>query len=671
MKKIVLLLILVLSSQITHAAKLEDYLDRKEIQKKIRETIADQDISFRVDLGDVDLVEGVNLSGKYRYDVEASYINKYYTRVDKWDVKAGINVGEILKEAVDLPFSFSINRNTSFFFVRQFPKKSEAIKALPYTPLKLPLTAKAALNHLNVGDFVSMPANLNVAVGVQASTSVVSPVIINANVGSFFVLSGEFTIQVFKMDETHVRLKLLTKRGRDSAVSTGVGASFNVFGIRLLDKQIDRLFERDLVQLGWSYNPGAQFIIDYVFDLKDKDAQAAYNQILSTTMKFKDLIVADMLNARDLKDKLISSYEKADDIFNADRNRDPKDRRVQRIFKGFNNYKGHTTHLKFSLLVSSYTKDKTFTESKVTFIDKKEKNLEFYYPTFSKYMETHFGKWFFELKDQSFQNNFGLIPRFNTEDSFGKNPDIGLTFERKDRYFTAYEQKAVERFMITQIPAVFAKDIDFSQWEDGVKKIDSRIFFQLVLKAQGFNYLKNIPAAVLRKKLAEYVESKKQLHVIDEQEEIDNDGTIDSAENLSRVEKLKDFLFINRFIEKERLDSLAANLTRILNNQNSSSEEKLNKLVSLNEFGVFERLGVGFLISLLPQDKLTELVYLKLDMIGKDLKPINVEVGTLNYRALYKELTQIQSRLSNRGYDLRLSDDDIEMADLDIDGLPN
>jgi hypothetical protein len=469
MKKLLIILLAALSlhANTSQAAKLEDYLDRKEVQKKIREAIADQDISFGVDLTNTDLVDGINLSTKYSYDVEASYINKSYSRVDKWDVNTGINVGEVLKNVVDIPFSFSVNRNSSFFFVRQFPLKKDAIKAIPYTPAKLPLNAKKALENLQTGDFVSMPANLSVAVGVSAATSMVSPILMSASTGAYYVLSGEFTIQVFKIDESHVRLKLLTKRGRDSGATGSVGLSFNLFGIRVLDHQVDRLFDRDLAQLGYSYNPGAQFILDYVFDLKNKEAQEAYNQIISSTFKFKDLVVADMIDAHDLKDKLISSYEKADALADADQTIEPKARRVQRIFKGFNNYSGHTRHLKFSLLITGYTKDRTFTESKVTFIDKKENNLEFYYPTYNKYIESHFGKWIFDLKDQSSQSNFGLIPRFKLEDAKVKNPDLGLTFERKDRFFTPSEQRTVEKFMIAQIPSVIAKKIDFSQWRDG------------------------------------------------------------------------------------------------------------------------------------------------------------------------------------------------------------
>ena len=659
MKKLLIILFtsLCLYSASSNAAKLEDFLDRKEIQRKIKESIADQDINFGVDIFGKELINGINASSKYNFSVEASNHNKLYTRVDKWDLNLGINVGTILKDLVDVPFSFSINRNNSLFFVRQFHTKLDAVKAIPYTPAKLPLNADLALKNLKVGDFVSMPANLSVAVNLSASTVIVSPVIVNANTGIYYVVSGEFTVQVYKLDDSHVRLKLISKRGRDNGGTAGVGISFNLFGLKIIDNQIDRLLERDLAQVGISYNPGAQFIVDYIFDLKNPEAKDAYNKILSSTFKFRDLIVSDIIDASDLKDKLISSYEKADSIYDEDKNLDPKDRRVQRIFKGFDNYRGHTRHLKFSMLITGYTKDRTFTESRVTFIDKNEKNLEFFYPTYSKYVETHMGKWLFELKDQNFQNNFGLIPIYNAEDSKLKNPDIGLTFERKDRYFTKFEQKSVVKFMVTEIPDEIVKNIDFSEWRDGVTKLDSRIFLHLVLKGDSFPYLKNIPLETMKEKLLEFIKEKSKYHILDENADDAN------------FAKIKDFLLINRFIEKERVINLAASITEILKTENA--EEMTKKLVALNEFGLFDKVGLGFLISLLPQDKLADLVYVKLEVIAKNLKPINAEFGTLKYRVLYNELNQIQSRLSNRSNDLTLSDDDRNIEDTDIEALTN
>lgn len=658
MKKIFFLLGVLLSLQIKtlQAAKLEDFFDKKEIKKKAAEIIASQDINFGLDLAKLSPIDGLEFKSKYQYDVEASNVANMYTRIDKWDVNTGINIGEVLKDLVDIPFSFSIGRNSSFYFVRQFPKQWAALKAIPYTPQKLPLTANLALKNLNVGDFVSIPANLNVAVSAQASTSMVSPVVLSANASVFYVLSGEFIIQVYKLDETHVRLKLITKRGTSVGGSAGAGISFKVFGIKIIDSQIDHQFDRDLAQLGYSFNPGSQFILDYVFNLADPDARTAYNQIVSTTFKFKDFVVADMVNAKDLRDRLISSYEKAEFLFEADKHLDVKARRVQRIFEGFNSYKGHTRHLKFALLVTSYKKDNTFTDAKITFVDKKENNLEFYYPTFTKYIKDSFGRWGLDIQEEISYNHFGLIPKFNLEDSTLRNPDLGVTFERKDDLFSTAEQQIVKRFMVNQIPAPLAKNIDFSEWSDGSKKRASRIFFQLVIKAQGFPYLRDIPEDVLEKKLLTY--AKEKGNIFYEDEDTDN----------SLLDKFNNFFFFNKHLKKERLKLLASSLSKTLKIENS--EVMLKKLVGLNEYGVFDKLGVGFLISLLPQDKIKDLAYLKLEMVAKGVKPINTEVGALNYRVLYNELTQIQSRLTNRGYDLSLSEEDRQMGDIEIEPLP-
>ncbi len=662
MKKSTFVLALVLTSlgfnaPVVKADGLNELFDRKEAQKKVKEIIANQDINFGANLGDINLIDGVNLSTKYSYDVQSSYINKFYTRIDKWDLNAGINVGEVLKELVDIPFSFSVSRNNSFFFVRQFPTKKEAILSIPYTPLKLPLTAKLALKNLNKGDFVSMPANLNIGVSLSNSTSYALPVIVNASASIYGVISGEFTIQVFKLDDTHVRLKLITQRSRGTGSNYSMGMNFDFCAIQIINKQIEKVFEKDLIKLGFSKTPQSQFILDYIFDLSDQKAQEAYDQILNSSFKFKDILVTEqILNAKELKDKLISSYEKADQIANEDKDLDPVKKRIQRIFKGFNSSTGHARHIKLSLLLSSYQKDSTYTESKVTFIDKNEKNLEFFYPTYSRYMETHLGqKWIFDLKDQSFQNNFGLIPRFNLEDSKEKNPEVGFTYERKDRYFTSSEQKAVEKFLLGQIPTSMLGEINFDDWRDGIKKTDSRIFLQLILKAQGFPFLKNIPEEELRKKLIDYVDERQQVHVID------------MSKSDTALDNLKDFLFISRFIKISQLNLLARSISKILKNEDNNAETMLTKLVGLNEFGLFDRIGVGFLISLLPKDKLNELVYVKLEMSGKDLNPISVEKGSLNYRALYKELTSIQSRISNRSYDLRITDEDRELENKDIE----
>jgi hypothetical protein len=647
-----LALVVTFATTTSSFAGINDFLEKKEIKGKIRDEIARLDIGFSGDIFDIDLAHGVGLSTKYKYEVEPSYMDKFYTRIDKWDVKADINVGDIVENFVELPLSFSVARQRSFFFVRQFKTQKEALIALPYTPKRIPVNGDAALKNLAVGDFVSMPASLTLAVGAGLSTTTSAPVIIGAKAGINFIIGGEFTIQVYRVDETHVRLKLISSRGYSTGVNAGGEVSFKLMGLKIVDRQIDRLFDRDLINLGYNISPGAQFIIDYVFDLSNPEAKAAYNQILSSNVKFKDVVILNELgNAEGLKDKLISSFEKAEALFEADKLLDYKDRRVSRIFKGFNNSKAKNKRLKIALLVTSFKNEKTYTENKITYTDKNENSLEFFYPTYSKYIETNLGKWFFELKDQSFQNNFGLIPRHNSEDSSKKAPDFGLNFERKDSNFTKFEQKVVQKFIVGQMPTSVRSTIDFRDWKDEGNIDASLINFKLILKAQGFEFLKGLSRDEITKKLIAYSLEKQKMNDLD-------DGIVKSG-----WDKLKNFLFINRFIKNERLKELGSDLYKALQNQESNSEIMLTKLVKLNEHGVFDKIGVGFLISLLPQNQLKNLIYIKLDMVAQGVKRIDYEFGTLNYRTLYNELSEIQSRLSYRSYDLRVTAADHDMED--------
>lgn len=79
-------------------------LEKKTFASKIRDEVAALDISASIKLLDIDLADGINVSSKYKYEVETSYQDQYFTRIDKWDVNAGINVGDIINNFVELPF---------------------------------------------------------------------------------------------------------------------------------------------------------------------------------------------------------------------------------------------------------------------------------------------------------------------------------------------------------------------------------------------------------------------------------------------------------------------------------------------------------------------------------------------------------------------------------------
>jgi hypothetical protein len=210
--------------------------------------------------------------------------------------------------------------------------------------------------------------------------------------------------------------------------------------------------------------------------------------------------------------------------------------------------------------------------------------------------------------------------------------------------------------MIGQLPIVIAEDIDLSEWKTGFKKSDVRIYFQLILKAQGFKYLRDYSLEELKAKLLEYSLEKKQLHLI-------NQNDTNQIEVSSNV--------LSGYAESVQMDLITNFLYKSLHNEKNISEGTLMDLIKLNEIPLFDQLGVGFLISLVPQEQLKDLIYVKLEMIGKDMKKVEAEYGKLNYQALYTEINTLSARLSNRSYDLRLSNDDIEMSNSNTEVLPD
>ena len=244
MGKNILLSLLAISIATPVIAGLSDHLSSSEIKKKFKHEIADLDVKTGTKLGDLDLFGGANLSAKYKYEVEASYKKGFHTRVDAWKMKFDLSPGDLIGENVPTPLYFNISKNSEVVFVRQFKSKKKALTALPYTLKHLPLTANRALDELKEGDFVTIPAQMTLAFGARAATLAS---VLEANGSAYYLMTGRYTIQVFRMKNDKVRLKLIALNSKAKGVSGGAEVDFKIFGISIVDKQIKKLV--DLVLL--------------------------------------------------------------------------------------------------------------------------------------------------------------------------------------------------------------------------------------------------------------------------------------------------------------------------------------------------------------------------------------------------------------------------------------
>ena len=634
--------LLILVTSISVQAGIKDILKPGKIIERVKEEVAEMDISASVRLLDLDIAQGVGISSKYKYEVEPSYLAKHHTRVDRWKLKTDLRPGDIVKDIIDLPIYLNIDKGAEINFVRQFSSKKEALKAIPYSFNKLPINAKRALK-LNVGDFVSIPTTMSVAVG--ASIGNVQD-ILSVNAGGYIVFSGKFLVHVFRMKNKKVRVRLIAERNHTTGVNTGAKIDFDIFGVSVVDKQVKRWLDLDIAKFGLSKGKGHQLIIDYIFDLKDEKARHAYNGILGSTFKFKDVAMfSEFIKERGLENRLITVYEEAEYIYNVDKEKEKK--RVDRIFKGFNDYKKESSNFKLGLLLASYTKNKTFIENKISYDDKDGERKRFYYPTMTRTKKNEFDIFIMKAKERVVKTSFGLVP-LDDEDFGAAHSDFGFIYDRKDKIFRIDEQRKYQQMLSDTLPNFIYDEIDWKGWDEYESRPSTVAYMQVIFKKEAFASLKGMTEIDIRKKLFKFYKERKLVDIT----------LIDGF-----FKRLWRKIRLIKGEERSDIRRISSKLHEVFNSDSFDGKDRIKALLKLRERYIFKRLGLKFLMSLVPENELDKYVYIKLGMHSKKSEEVKFEYGTQGYSEIYHELMYVNSVLNDRSFDLRLTERELQFKE--------
>jgi hypothetical protein len=631
-------LILVLSAN-TYAGGIKDFLKPEKVIGEIKEEVAEMDISLDAKLLDLELAKGVGLSSKYKYEVEPSYKAKYFTRVDSWKLNVDLKPGDIIRDSIDLPIFLNISRGKEIKFIRQFPSKKKALTRIPYTLLNTPLNAKKALD-LEVGDFVSIPSRLNIAMGVNLSQSAGA---FRAGAQYYVMFSGEFLIHVFRMKDNKVRLKIIAHRekSRNTKVNAEIAPSFDIFGISILDKQINKFTKLTLADFGIKKAEGQQFIIDYIFDLDNEDARKAYNQVLNSSHKLKGLqMLKSNVDMIDIQEKLISSYILADTLSEQDADKEVLERRVDRIFKGFNDYSQKLRRFKMGLVVSRFSKEKSSMENHITYEDKDGSQHSYYYPTQHRKRETKADLLILKRKERIQKTAFGLVP-MDSNGVGGEHTDFGFIYERKDNVFTFEEQKLFHQLVSDTLPATSYEKIDWKGLNNFKRKRGVTAHLQVIFKQDAFKHLQGISYEELKEKLYRHVDQRQLF-------------SITPIDGLFRKvwRKVKHI----REDESKRITDIAEELHIIFNSQELDGKQKIKRLLDLRDKRIFKKLGMSFLMSLLSEEDLDKYVFFDFQYKTNDSELVHYRFGTQGFSKIYKEIQYVHKVIQNRSHDLRLTE---------------
>ncbi len=470
----------------TGGGDLFDPIAPGSIGARIRREIYKSDLSARLKLLDLQVMEGVGLSARYKWQVDGNLEDKYVSRVDTWELESNVAIGDLIRGLVDLPFGVSIAAGEKLIMVRQFQSYGAAAKAIPKTPLGLPLTAERA-RKMEVGDFWSIPADVTFATGVGTGYSAG---VFSAGASGSYVVSGRFRVQVFKTDAQHVRVRLVGTRSHGPGVSGSARFGIEVFGIRVLDRALERLVGVNLVNSSKGWSTGTNFSADYVFDLRNEDATGAYDKILNASLKTGPLLAANsLIKSARLDQAMLNDLRPAEELFHRDQALEPSRRRVNRMFKGLNEFSSSSRNLEVGIKLLRFDTGSSWVDNHLKVYNPDESTSDYSFPVYSSHdrWSALFGK-FREDRDHSL---YAVMPA----DTSGKAlslTDLVFTDTIQDKVATRGEMGNYRKRLERALGPSLADRMDLDQFLAGAA---DRFGLQFTLAVHGDTFARLIDPA--------------------------------------------------------------------------------------------------------------------------------------------------------------------------------
>lgn len=619
-----------------------DFLEPAKITERIKKEVAKQSIGADVPLVDAEIFEGISASLKYRIQSEPSYVDGYYTRLDRYTLGVNVSPGDLI-DGLSTPIGFSINKGSEIIFARQFKSQMQSLTALPYSIHNLPLTANQALTRLNVGDFVALQGRLSLAVSLGAS----SPLFPLANISgsTHAYISGEFMIHLFRMPGNKMRVKLIAVRGKGQGVGAQVnlGQDLKIIGFNIIDKQIKKFVNLTPIAISMNNSHNDLFMLDYVFDLNNSQASGAYDELLVKKTRFKDLNVISPFESREeMKEKLLTDISAVEEISFEDRNLSPEKRRIDRVFKGSNTSQGTSGSFKIGLNLLRFETGSSYAQNKIAHVDREEVESKYLLDTYSTLKNL---KFIFGLFGDTTTVSTNML--FSSNDQWQPERFIALSLSReiKMKDVSARDYRKVQEHVRKIIPAKEYAKIDWKPWD-----------FSQGSRVNGMfrNQLFFHPKAVFLLPLLTH----KRAHDLyaDFLVKAGRPKTAPQNNNSMDPEGRRDY---RHWIEEyeDDLNYVAANLSVAFNSK-YTAQQRYEAFKQLKDNALWQETAAGFLIYLLPSDKLNDLMSYEMTFSAKGVDTISLKFGNFEQEELYNSLMYIQNVINNRSFDLRLYTDE-------------
>lgn len=583
----------------------------------------------------------------YVYSVNPAYIQDQHQRIDGYSVRFGGELGSQLGagRSAEAQISFS----------RLYANKTQALLAIPRGPSRFPYSSENALRYLSVGSAARFEIASDGHIGAQFAKIVTTGII---------PLSGEFSaslrrgkryiVDVYRVDSSRVRVRLIATRNMGSfGIHSGLGplTSFN-FGMGFADHALKSLFRCELISVDKeaSLNPTLPvdtMMTDYVIDLQKETGSRVYDRF------FQKILAMDVLEQlslfqtnQDFYDSVWSFSQVIDQLYQDEKKYvSDADHSVFRYFKGrtLTDFRSITLSSECFKLWDVKKEIYHGTSSLRTFNDD-DITSDYLYLSTQRLNKRNFIFNFLDEEHSLGVNSIFYGVRAEPENPLSLQPlflsDLVLVRSFKDKVFSGKDH-----FLFNEIK-IFIADLNY-QYPNFFSQIDWRDYqktkkmsysqMEIIFDGRSIELLRqlNLDELQLKQKMNSYIQnyvkavSKFALSTT-------GGGSAD---------------------DPHRFDMDIKNISRrlaIIFQSKNNAEVAVKAFSSLRKNRLFQDIGAGFILSLLPRDKIKDLVEAKLVVGAKNTATIEVGNQSKGLSPVYKEVENIMSVINDRSFDLRL-----------------
>nr|HPI41378.1 hypothetical protein [Pseudobdellovibrionaceae bacterium] len=472
-----------------------------------------------------------------------------------------------------------------------------------------------------------------------------------------------FLVEMYRLKDNRIRVRMIANRSLFN-ITPSLNVSTNDLitgGFGFLLSPIQRLFDCSPLSFAASTNlfektPVDSMMSDYVFDLNQKEGVSAFGFLIK---ELTDLDYLKYLNFiydhKKLSESLNSLLEKTDESFHQQKHIAPEKRAIHRLFKGrtITNYKSIDLNSKCLRIWNLNLFSIRNAASDIRSFDENEVPRDYnYYSSATNNKLTYISDLYGEGQQFSANALFNGVRLGNKKDQIKVTPlnlnDLIITRQFKTLDYTRKDLVKIKNYLNYTTPD-YSKEIQWGKFEDSGKRQNAYFFVRWVFDpdfvTQIDNELKQNPFLTLSSRLENYLNhfpNKSYLPAPNE-----NDHMRQSWHGKFDM----DIQIISQDLTVA-IEMIPQDSTDIVRRQ--VMEKKVQAFRNLQSNELFQHIGPGFLISLLPKDQVKNFVNFRLIAGARKTEPLNFERGAPGPTEIYSSIEYILASIQDREFDVRL-----------------